>query len=139
MEPAISYYFPANPPYFLFMASLIAGLACGKAFETTLRQLVQEWAKSRSSRTLLNLKGISIKLPYVGIGICIGVFLSSGLEIFGFPPDLAYKVAIPLTIGSAYFVWRQLSKLLVELDRGGSAAMDLDVYEEIENYQDKRK
>jgi hypothetical protein len=139
MEPAISYYFPANPPYFLFMASLIAGLACGKAFETNLRQLVQEWAKSRSSRTLLNLKGISIKLPYAGIGICIGVFLSSGLEIFGFPPDLAYKVAIPLTIGSAYFVWRQLSKLLVELDRGGSAAMDLDIYEEIENYQDKRK
>jgi hypothetical protein len=139
MESNIPYYFPANPPYFLFMASLIAGLACGKAFEANLRQLVQEWFQSRSSRTLLNLKGIAIKLPYTGITICIGVFLSSGLEIFGFPPDLAYKVAIPLTIGSAYFVWRQLGKLLVELERGGSAAMDLDIYEEIENYQDKRK
>jgi hypothetical protein len=139
MEPAISYYFPVNPPYFLFMASLIAGLACGKAFETSLRQLVQEWAQSRSSRTLLNLKGIAIQLPYAGITISIGVFLSSGLEIFGFPPGLAYKVAIPLTIGSAYFVWRQLSKLLVELDRGGSAAMDLDIYEEIENYKENRK
>ncbi len=139
MESDISYYFPANPPYFLFIVSLIAGLVCGKAFESSLRQLAQEWAQSRSSRTLLNLKGLAIKLPYAGITICIGVFLSTGLEIFGFPPDLAYKVAIPLTIGSSYFVWRQLGKLLVELDRGGSAAMDLDSYEEIENYQEKGK
>lgn len=139
MESNISYYFPANPPYFLFMVSLIAGLACGKAFESSLRQLAQEWSQSRSSRTLLNLKGLAVKLPYAGITVCIGVFLSSGLEIFGFPPDLAYKVAIPLTIGSSYFVWRQLGKLLVELERGGSAAMDLDIYEEIENYQEKRK
>ncbi|NJM28340.1 MAG: hypothetical protein HC856_09235 [Pseudanabaena sp. RU_4_16] len=139
MESNISYYFPANPPYFLFMVSLIAGLACGKAFESSLRQLAQEWSQSRSSRTLLNLKGLAVKLPYAGITICIGVFLSSGLEIFGFPPDLAYRVAIPLTIGSSYFVWRQLGKLLVELERGGSAAMDLDIYEEIENYQEKRK
>ena len=139
MESDISYYFPANPPYFLFMVSLIAGLACGKAFESSLRQLAQEWSQSRSSRTLLNLKGLAVKLPYAGITVCIGVFLSSGLEIFGFPPDLAYKVAIPLTIGSSYFVWRQLGKLLVELERGGSAAMDLDIYEEIENYQEKRK
>jgi hypothetical protein len=138
MEPAISYYFPLNPPYFLFMASLLAGLACGKAFESTLRQLVQVWAQNRSTRTLLDLKGISIKLPYAGITICIGVFLSAGLEIFGFPPDLAYKVAAPLTIGSSYFVWHQLGKLLIELERGGSAAMDLDIYEEIENYQEKR-
>jgi hypothetical protein len=34
-----------------------------------------------------------------------------------------------LTVGSAYFVWRQLGKLLVELERGGSAAMDLDIFE----------
>lgn len=110
MESAIPYYFPVNPPYFLFMAALIAGLACGKAFEASLRQLAQEWAQNRSSRTLLNLKGIAIQLPYAGIVICIGVFLSSGLEIFGFPPDFAYKVAIPLTIGSSYFVWRRAGK-----------------------------
>jgi hypothetical protein len=139
MEPAISYYFPLNPPYFLFGASLLAGLACGKAFESTLRQLVQAWAQNRSSRNLLNLKGIPIKLPYIGITICVGVFLASGLEIFGFPPNFAYKVAVTLTAGSAYFVWRQLGNLLIELERGGSAAMDLDVYEEIENYKENRK
>lgn len=129
MESATSYYFPLNPPYFLFIASLLAGLACGRAFEDTLRQLVQEWSINRSSRTLLDLRGISIQLPYLGITLSIGVFLSAGLEIFGFPPNLAYGVAVPLTLGTAYFIWRQLGKLLVELERGGSAAMDLDMYE----------
>jgi uncharacterized protein (DUF2062 family) len=129
MPSDISYYFPSDPPYLLFIVSLVAGLACGRAFEVTLRELVQEWAQRRSSRTLLQLKGSSIQIPYLGITLCIGVFLSSGLEIFGFPSGLAYSVAVPLTIGSAYFVWRQLGKLLVELDRGGSAAMDLDIFD----------
>jgi len=65
----------------------------------------------------------------VGISISVAIFLSSGLEIFGFPPSLAYPTAIILTIGSAYFVWRQLSRLLVELEKGGSAAMDLDIFD----------
>jgi hypothetical protein len=129
MEPSFSYYFPSDPPYFLFGISLVAALASGKAFEATLRQLVQEWSKNRSTRTFLNLRGFSIQLPYLGINISIAVFLSCGLEIFGFPPELAYPVAIALTIGSAYFVWRQLGSLLVELERGGSAAMDLDMFD----------
>jgi hypothetical protein len=129
MEPTILYYFPSDPPYFLFGASLIAALACGKAFEATLRQLVQEWAKNRSTRTFLNLRGFSIQLPYLSIAVSIAVFLSCGLEIFGFPPELAYPTAIVLTIGSAYFIWRQLGRLLVELERGGSAAMDLDMFD----------
>jgi ABC-type methionine transport system permease subunit len=129
MPSVTSYYFPSDPPYFLFVISLVAGLACGVAFESTLKELVQEWKVRRTSRTLLQLKGSSIQIPYIGITLCIGIFLSSGLEIFGFPSGLAYSVAAPLTVGSAYFVWRQLGKLLVELDRGGSAAMDLDIFE----------
>ncbi|MEE3716647.1 hypothetical protein V2H45_07815 [Tumidithrix elongata RA019] len=129
MPSAVSYYFPSDPPYLLFIVSLIAGLACGRAFEATLRELVQEWAERKTSRTLLQLKGISIQIPYLGITLCVGVFLSSGLEVFGFPSGLAYSVAIPLTLGSAYFVWRQLGTMLVELERGGSMAMDLDVFE----------
>ncbi|CAN1211752.1 DUF2975 domain-containing protein [Tumidithrix helvetica PCC 7403] len=129
MPSATGYYFPSDPPYLLFILSLIAGLACGRAFESTLRELVQEWATRRTSRTLLQLKGSSIQIPYIGITLCVGVFLSSGLEIFGFPSGLAYSVAVPLTLGSAYFVWRQLGKMLVELERGGSAAMDLDMFE----------
>jgi hypothetical protein len=128
-SPSIVYYVSMHPPYFLFGASLVAALAAGKAFEATLRELVQQWSKNRSSRTLLNLRGFSIQLPYLAIAICTGVFFSCGLEIFGFPPELAYPTAIALTIVSALFVWRQLGTLLVELERGGSAAMDLDMYD----------
>ena len=128
-SPSIVYYVSKNPPYFLFGISLVAALAAGKAFEATLRELVQQWSKNRSSRTFLNLRGFSIQLPYLAITISTGVFLSCGLEIFGFPPELAYPTAIALTIVSALFVWRQLGTLLVELERGGSAAMDLDMFD----------
>jgi hypothetical protein len=129
MPSAVSYYFPSDPPYFLFGISLMMGLSCGRAFEMTLRQLVENWATTKSSAVMLELRGIPLYLPYLGMGASIGVFLACGLEVFGFPTQLAYSVATPLTIGSAYFVWRQLGKLLVELERGGSAAMDLDIME----------
>ncbi len=120
-----AYYFPADPPYLLFAISLLAGLACGSAFERVLRQNVRAWSEDKLP---LNLKGNDIKVPYLGITLSIGGFLGAGLEIFGFPPSLAYTVALPLTLGSAYFVWRQLGKMLVEFEQGGSAAMDLDSF-----------
>jgi hypothetical protein len=126
----MSYYFPTDPPYFLFVVALLAGITCGRAFEMNLRQLVGTWADTKTTAVLLELRGVQLQLPYLGMGISVGIFLACGLEIFGFPSSLAYTVAIPLTLGSAYFVWRQLGKLLVELERGGSAAMDLDAFEE---------
>ncbi len=129
MPPEVSYYFPADPPYFLFMASLLAGLVCGKSFEMTLRHLVLAWSDHHSSAVMLSLKGLEVQVPYLGMGISICVFMACGLEIFGFPTGLAYTVALPVTVGIAYFVWRQLGKLLVELEKGGSSAMDLDIME----------
>lgn len=126
----MSYYFPTDPPYFLFAVSLLAGISCGRAFEMNLRELVGLWANTKTTAVMLELRGLQLQLPYLGMGISICIFLACGLEIFGFPSSLAYSVAVPLTLGSAYFVWRQLGKLLVELERGGSAAMDLDMFEE---------
>ena len=125
----MNYYFPADPPYFLFAVSMIAGLACGRSFEVTLRSLVNAWAVSKSSRTLLELKSSSIKVPYLGMTISIAVFMSTGLEVFGLPTLFGYAVAIPITFGIALLVWRQLGQMLIELDRGGSAALDLDTFE----------
>lgn len=129
MQSDIIYYFPPNPPYFLCIAALVASIASGVAFYATLVQLAKEWQANRSSRTLLNLKGISIQLPYLGISIGVGIFLASGLEVFGFPPNLSYPTSISLTVGIGYFIWRQLGKMLVELEKGGSAAMDLDIFD----------
>lgn len=119
----MNYYFPTDPPYFLFLAALLAALACGRAFEVSLRDRVDAWS---AGKTILQIDGLPIQVPYVGMAVAIGIFLAAGLEIFGFPPFLAYPVAMTLTVGSGWFVWRQLSKMMVEMERGGSAALDLD-------------
>lgn len=117
-----------DPPYFLLVAGMLAALASGLAFEATLKELVQAWAKTRSSRMLANLQGVQLQLPFLGICIGVCVFLGSGLEIFGFPTWLSYAISIPLTIFMGWLVWYQLGKLLVQLDKGGSKALDLDSF-----------
>lgn len=119
------YYFP-DPPYFLLVAGLFVGITCGLAFEGTLKQKVYEWSKSRSTRNLAEMQGSQLQLPFLGIagGICL--FLGAGLEIFGFPSWMSYGISLPLTIFMSYLVWSQLRNVLVQLERGGSKALDLD-------------
>lgn len=115
-----------DPPYFLLVAGLLMSLTSGAAFEAVLKQSVQEWARNRSTRTLANLQGMQLFLPFLGISLGVCLFLSSGMEIFGFSTDLSYLIAIPLTVFIGWLVWGQLGKILVELERGGSRALDLD-------------
>ena len=122
------YYFP-EPPYFLMTAGLLAGMASGLAFEATLKQAVQLWSKNRATRTLANLQGLQLFVPFIGMAGGICVFLASGMEIFGFPKLLSYALALPLTVLTGWLVWTQLGKLLIELERGGSRALDLDSFE----------
>lgn len=122
------YNYP-EPPYFLLFLGLFAGITCGLAFEATLRQKVQEWSKHRSTRTLAQMKGLQLLLPFLGIAVGITVFLAAGLEIFGFPTWLCYGISLPLTLVISSLVWLQLSKLLGQLERGGSKALDLDAFE----------
>lgn len=117
-----------DPPYFLLVAGMLAGLTSGLAFEATLKELVQEWARTRSSRILANLQGMQLQLPFLGICIGVCVFLGSGLEIFGFPTWLSYAISIPLTVFMGWLVWYQLGKLLMQLNKGGSRALDLDSF-----------
>ncbi len=122
------YNFP-NPPYFLLIVGLFAGMTCGVAFEATLKQKVREWSTNRSTRTLAQMKGFQLLIPFSGIAIGICVFLAAGLEIFGFPSWLSYSVSLPLTLLTGFLVWSQLGKLLTQLERGGSRALDLDAFE----------
>lgn len=121
------YYFP-EPPYVLLFAGLFASIASGLSFEAVLKQSVQTWSKNRSTRILATLQGPQLILPFWGIAIGSCVFLSSGMEIFGFPAPLAYLIAVPLTAGTAGLVWAQLGKILVQLEQGGSQALDLDSF-----------
>jgi formate hydrogenlyase subunit 3/multisubunit Na+/H+ antiporter MnhD subunit len=121
------YSFP-EPPYFLLVAGLLASLASGAAFEAVLKLSVKEWSKNRSTRSLANMRGLQLFLPFIGIAGGACVFLSSGMEIFGFTSKLAYLISFPLTAFIAWLVWWQLGKILVQLDQGGSQALDLDSF-----------
>lgn len=121
------YYYP-DPPYVLLIAGLLAGATSGIAFEATLKQGVQQWADNRSTRTLADLRGSALRVPFLGICIGICVFLASGVQLFGFPTQIAYAIAVPLTILTGLLVWSQLGKILVQLERGGSKALDLDFF-----------
>ena len=114
------------PPYFLLLAGLLAAVTCGKAFEETLKQQVNLWSKTRSSRILEELQGTQLLIPY--IGICIGtlVFLGSGMMIFGIPGSFSFGLAIILTVMTGLLLWVQLGKILVILQEGGSQALDID-------------
>lgn len=118
-----------EPPYVLLVFSLFAGITCGAAFEASLKQKVAEWSKNRSRNTLAQIQGIQLLLPFLGISVGICFFLSSGLEIFGFPAFLSYGISLLLTLFTSFLVWSQLSKVLLQLERGGSKALDLDSFE----------
>jgi hypothetical protein len=118
-----------EPPYFLLIFGLFAGVTSGAAFEAILKQKVQEWSQNRSTRTLAQMRGFHLFLPFLGISAGICVFLAAGLEIFGFPPVLSYSVSLPLTLFIAVLVWSQLGKLLMQLERGGSKVIDLDAFD----------
>ncbi len=115
-----------EPPYVLLIAGLLFSLTSGIAFESVLKKSVQDWSKNRSTRTLATLQGIQLLLPFLGISSGICLFLSSGMEVFGFTTQLSYAIALPLTVLIGWLIWSQLGKILVQLERGGSQALDLD-------------
>ncbi|WP_254567407.1 hypothetical protein [Oscillatoria sp. HE19RPO] len=118
-----------EPPYFLLAAAFIAAVASGTAFYATLTQLVQAWSRNRSTRSLSQARGMELQLPFLGMAGAICVFLASGLQVFGFNLLISYVFSFPLTILTAWLVWSQLGNLLMQLQRGGSKALDLDSWE----------
>lgn len=117
-----------DPPYLMLIAGLLAALASGVAFEAMLKQSVQEWSRNRSTRTLANLRGMSLLIPFLGISAGVCVFLASGIIIFGFPVIIAYGLSFLLTVFTAALVWYQLGVILDQLEAGGSKALDLDSF-----------
>lgn len=121
----MQYLFP-QPPYLLLVVALLASIASGSAFQAVLTQSVKEWSENKSTRSLATMRGLSLFTPFLGMAGGAFFFLSAGVEIFGFPTKIAYALALPLTIGTAWLVWWQLGKILTQIEEGGSAALDLD-------------
>ncbi|NEQ32793.1 MAG: hypothetical protein F6K04_17605 [Leptolyngbya sp. SIO4C5] len=118
----------STPPYLLLVVGLLASFAAGAAFNTTLQQSIQAWVKSPADRPLSQLKGPQILIPFVGICFGVWVFLAAGLSIFGFALKTSFAIAAGLTLFSGLLIWSQFGKILIQLEQGGSRALDLDAF-----------
>lgn len=107
-----------QPPYFLIAVGLLISLSCGVVFAKLIKQLVQDWSKNRSTCSIVSIRGLTLKLPYLGIATGALIFLSSSLQLFGFTNLVAYSICLPLTVATGLVVWIQLSKILDKMERG---------------------
>ena len=123
------YYYLAQPPYFLLLVGLVIGVTSGLAFEATLKQELKNWSSQRQTKEATDIQNFNLLFPFLGICFGVCIFLASGLNIFSISIWFAYAFSILVTIIIAGLIWRQLSTLLKQLQRGGSKAIDLDSFE----------
>lgn len=126
------YYYSLQPPYFLLFLGFFIALTSGLALSGTLKLISQKWTPTRSENpteisrenSKTNLKQLVV--PFIGItgGICL--FMSSGLEIFGFPSPLALGIGLPLSLLTCLLIWLQLGSLLDFAQSQGMQSLDLD-------------
>ena len=120
------YYFPLQPPYFLLLVGFMTALTSGLALSGTLKVIVQKWPSERTENTKPRSSLKQLLVPFIGItgGTCL--FLSSGLEIFGFPSSLALGVGLPISLFTCLLVWLQLGSMMTFIEREGMQSLDLD-------------
>ena len=120
------YYFPSQPPYFLLLLGFLIALTSGLALSGTLKVIVQKWPSVPQENTKSKSSLKQLFVPFIGItgGVCL--FMSSGLEIFGFPFTLALGVGLPLSLLTCLLIWLQLGSLLDFVRSRGMQSLDLD-------------
>lgn len=121
-------YYP-EPPYFLLVIGILIALTCGTAFSATLKQIVQKWSSDRATNVKAQLPTGQLLIPFIGISAGVCIFLSSGLEIFGFIGWLSYAVAVPLTLMIGFLVWYQLGSMFALVEQKGFQSLDLDSWQ----------
>ncbi|QKQ76105.1 hypothetical protein [Nostoc sp. TCL240-02] len=122
------YYFPLQPPYFLLLVGFLTALTSGLALSGTLKVIVQNWPSEKAENTKPRSSLKQLLVPFIGItgGTCL--FLSSGLEIFGFPSTLALGVGLPISLFTCLLVWLQLGSMMTFIEREGMQSLDLDSF-----------
>ncbi|WP_445634174.1 Permease [Nostoc sp. DSM 114161] len=119
------YYFPLQPPYFLLLVGFLTALTSGIALSGTLKVIVQKWpSRTENTKPSSSLKQLFV--PFLGITAGVCLFMSSGLEIFGFPSLLALGVGLPISLLTCLLVWLQLGSMLTFVQTKGMQSLDLD-------------
>ncbi|WP_299487454.1 hypothetical protein [Acaryochloris sp. IP29b_bin.137] len=115
-----------DPPYVLIGVAALCGLACGKAFEVSIKRKTKEWFQGNSSRSLSTVNEVRLVIPYLGICFCSWVFVGSALTTFAVPWIIGFAMSTIVVLSSGLLVWFQLKRLLKALEEGGSEALEIN-------------
>ncbi|BAY61338.1 hypothetical protein H6G33_00590 [Calothrix sp. FACHB-1219] len=120
------YYYPLHPPYFLLLVGLLIAVTSGIALSGTLKVIAQKWASKRAKTVKPKSQLKELFVPFLGITGGISLFLTSGLQIFGFPVFLALGIGLPISLLTCLLVWLQLGSMLEFVESRGMQSLDLD-------------
>jgi hypothetical protein len=120
------YYFPQQPPYILLAVGLFIAVTSGAALSGTLQQVIQQWQTAGAENSGLQFSKKPLIFPFLGIMLGTGLFLTCGLEIFGFPPLIALGVGLTLGLFTSALMWFQLGSLMKFVETRGMRSLDLD-------------
>jgi uncharacterized membrane protein YfcA len=120
------YYFPLQPPYFILVFGLFAAITSGAALFGTLQTVVSKWQREGAENSGKSLTKKPLLFPFLGVTIGLVSFLVSGLEIFGFPPFLAFAIGLPISLLTCLLMWLQLNSMMTFVESRGMSSLDLD-------------
>ncbi|MBW4670613.1 MAG: hypothetical protein KME60_25140 [Cyanomargarita calcarea GSE-NOS-MK-12-04C] len=121
------YYFPEQPPYFLIAVGFFMALTSGAALSGTLTVIAKKLKSQEPGNSGARVFIKQLVVPFIGITTGVVLFVVSGLEIFGFPPILAYGIGLPISLLTSLLMWLQLGSMLAFVEReGGMKSLDLD-------------
>ena len=118
-----------NPPvYTLIMVTNFFAIAFGFIFKDMLEYRVAQWNTNRQLLKRIDYQTPNITIAYLGLSICLFLFMAASLSVFGLVYWLAWLVAAIVVLPTALLVWVQLGSMLSLLVSGGSEAVDIDSY-----------
>lgn len=120
------YYFPSQPPYIILAIGLFAAVTSGAALAGTLNTVVSKWQSEGAEKSGLSLTKKPLFFPFLGVTVGLVSFLVSGLEIFGFPPILAFAIGLPISLLTCLLMWVQLGSMMTFVESRGMSSLDLD-------------
>ncbi|MBV6625070.1 MAG: hypothetical protein KI793_19445 [Rivularia sp. (in: Bacteria)] len=122
------YYYPSEPPYLILVLGLFIAITSGAALDGTLKTISKTWRKKGAEDSAPRFSNKQLVIPFIGITIGIGLFLCSGLAIFGFPNWLACAVGVPITLLTCVLTAFQLGSMMTYAESRGFQSLDLDSF-----------
>jgi hypothetical protein len=110
------------------MVTNFFAIAFGFIFKDMLEYRVAQWNTNRQLLKRIDYQTPNITIAYLGLSICLFLFMAASLSVFGLVYWLAWLVAAIVVLPTALLVWVQLGSMLSLLVSGGSEAVDIDSY-----------